>query len=313
MAISLKQLRDALPSLVGVVLLIASLWVISQELKHYSWAELEHSLTAISGQQMGGAIAFTLLNCWVFTGYDTLALHYMHHPLPYRQAALAAFTSIAVSNTVGLGLLSGSAIRYRFYTPWGLSALQITQLIAFASFSFWLGLLLLGGVLFVGQPLTIPSVLHLPFRTTLPLGVVFLGVIVAYLGWNGLNSRSLRISSLVIPHVPLHLCLAQLLVSSLDWLLAATTLYTLLPRSIPVPYELFFSVYLLAQFAGVASNVPGGLGVFETVILLLLSHQISSPTLFGALLAYRVIYYLLPLAIAILFLGGYELRHWRRS
>ncbi len=70
----------------------------------------------------------------------------------------------------------------------------------------------------------------------------------------------------------------------------------------------FFGIYLLAQLAGVVSNVPGGLGVFETVILLLLKSFISSATLFGALLAYRAIYYLLPLCIAVLLLGIYELR-----
>jgi uncharacterized membrane protein YbhN (UPF0104 family) len=313
MAIPLKRLQHLLSSLVGIGLLIASLWVINEELKQYSPVELKQSLTSIPVQQIARAIALTLMNCLVFTGYDTLAVHYIRHPLIYRKTAITAITSTAVSNTVGLGLLSGSAIRYRFYTPWGLTPLQITQVIAFVSVSFWLGLFVISGILFVMQPILIPSMLHLPFTTTRPIGILFLGIIVAYLGWNGISSRSLRIQSLVIPHVPLHVCLLQLILSSLDWALAATTLYVLLPASSNLPYEMFLGIYLLAQFAGVVSNVPGGLGVFETVMLLLLPKSMSSAILFGSLITYRLVYYLLPLALAILLLSGYELQQWQRS
>jgi len=313
MAIFWQRFKHVLPSLISLVLLLASLGVLNQELKQYSSAELEHSLISIPGTQFIGAIALTLLNCLVFTGYDALAMQYIRHPMAYLKTALVAFTSTAVGNTVGLGLLSGGAIRYRFYAPWGLSALQITKVIAFVTLSFWLGLSIISGILFVGQPILVPSVLHLPFITTRPIGFLFLGVIVAYLGWNGFSSRSLHVQSLVIPHVPFRLCLAQLIVSTLDWILSGTTLYILLPASTHLPYGMFLGIYLMAQTAGIASNVPGGLGVFETVILLLLSHYISSTALFGALLSYRVVYYLLPLAIAVLFLGSYEFLQWRRS
>ena len=312
------RLKAILPAFIGISLLLASLWVIHQELQNYSATEIWRNLTAIPQPQVQRAIALTLLSLLVFTGYDTLATLYIHHPLPYLRTALAAVTSIPISNSVGFALLSGSAIRYRFYAAWGLSALEITQVIAFCNLSFWLGLFVVGGILFVGQPIALPSILHLPFATTQPVGIGFLLVIAGYLLFNLLwrsPSRSLRDTrkgtlqgkAFVIPRLPIQLCLAQILVSSLDWTLAATVFYTLLPISSPLSFSAFFGVYLLAQFAGVISSVPGGLGVFETVMLLLLSQSISSPILLGLLLAYRAIYYLLPLGIAVTLLGSYEL------
>lgn len=309
----LTRLKTILPALIGVSLLLASLWVIHQELQSYSALEIWRNLTAIPQPQVQRAIALTLFSLLVFTGYDTLAARYIRHPLPYFKTALAAATSIPISNSVGFALLSGSAIRYRFYAAWGLSPLQITQVIAFCNLSFWLGLFVVGGILFVGQPIALPSILHLPFATTQPIGVGFLLIITVYVLLNALwrsPSRSLqdtRKESFQIPRLPIQLCLAQILVSSLDWTLAATVFYTLLPIPSPISFSAFFGIYLLAQFAGVISSVPGGLGVFETVMLLLLSQNVSSPVLFGLLLAYRAIYYLLPLGIAVALLGSYEL------
>ena len=309
----LTRLKTLLPALIGVFLLLASLWVIHQELQNYSAVEIWRNLTAIPQPQVQRAIALTLLSLVVFTGYDTLAVLYIQHPLPYLKTALVAATSIPISNSVGFALLSGSAIRYRFYADWGLSALQITQAIAFCNLSFWLGLFVVGGILFVWQPIALPSILHLPFATTQPVGIVFLTVIAGYLLFNllwrsgGRSLQDIRKQSFQVPRLPIQLCLAQILVSSLDWTLAATVFYTLLPIPSPISFSAFFGIYLLAQFAGVISSMPGGLGVFETVMLLLLSQNVSSPVLFGLLLAYRAIYYLLPLGMAVTLLGSYEI------
>jgi glycosyltransferase 2 family protein len=310
------RLKALLPSLVGLILLTASIGVIYQELRQYSAIAIWRSLTAIQSGQVQGAIGFTLLSLLVFTGYDTLSTWAIHQPLPYFKSALAATTSIPISNSVGFALLSGGAIRYRLYSAWGFSALQIAQIIAFCNLSFWLGLFVVGGILFIGQPISLPPILHLPFTTTQPIGILFLSVIVGYLLLNALRRRAASqipqgspqsASTKAIPRLSIQVCLAQIIISSLDWTLAATVFYTLLPASTSISYSAFFGFYLLAQFAGVVSNVPGGLGVFETVMLLLLSPHLSTPVLLGILLAYRAIYYLLPLAIAIALLGTYEL------
>lgn len=306
-----KRLLRLLPSLISVVLLIASIWVIRQELQQYESHDIWRQLAAIPRWSVGWAIALTLLNLLVFTGYDTLAALYVRYPLPYYQTGLVAATSIPISNSVGLALLSGSAIRYRFYATWGVPPLKIAQIIAFCNLSFWLGLFSAGGLLFLWQPIKLPSRLHLPFQSTQPMGVIFLSVIGFYVLWNVFSQKTLHLGRIAIPHLPIDLCIGQIAVSSLDWTLAAAVLYALLPTNPSVPYAAYFGIYLLAQFAGVVSNVPGGLGVFETVMFLLLRSTIPSSALFGSLVAYRAIYYLLPLGIAVLLVAGYEIRFRR--
>jgi glycosyltransferase 2 family protein len=303
-----QRLLRFLPSLISAVFLGASIWVIRQELQQYESHDIWRQLTAIPRSGVGWAIALTFLNCWIFTGYDTLAARYVRHSLPYFQTALAAAISIPISNSVGLALLSGSAIRYRLYLSWGISPLKIAQIIAFCNLSFWLGLFSVGGLLFLWSPVEIPAKLHLPFQSTQPIGVIFLSVIGAYVLWNLFSSKALRLGKMTIPHLPMDLCVGQIVISSLDWILAAAVLYALLPEQALVSYAAYFGIYLLAQFAGVVSNIPGGLGVFETVMLLLLPPAVSNTALFGSLVAYRAVYYLLPLSVAMLLLAAYEIR-----
>jgi hypothetical protein len=295
-------------ALLSLLLFALSIWAITQELQKYHIREVWKSLTAISVSHLLLAVGLTGLNYIVLTGYDTLAVRYIRHPLPYPKTALVAVISYAISNSVGLALLSGSAIRYRFYRPWNLSIAEIAQIIAFCNWSFWLGLFAVGGVLFLIEPVEVPALLHLPVTSVHPIGVIFSLVVVSYLFISILSKKPLRVGRLTIPHLPINLCLAQIAITSLDWALAAAVLYVLLPASVPISYPGFFGIYLLAQIAGIISNVPGGLGVFETVMLLLLSPPISSAELFGALLAYRGIYYFLPLSLAALLLGLCEIR-----
>lgn len=309
---AIRHSAQWLPAGLGILLFGLSIWAIRQELRQHTPSEIWSSIRAIPAELVGVAIVLTLLNYWTLTGYDTLASHYVRQPLPYRKTALAAITSYAISNTVGLALLSGSAIRYRFYSAWGVPAGKIAQIIAFCNLSFWLGLFAVGGILFIIEPIAVPTLLKLPFASVHPIGISFLVVIVAYLLWSVLSSRSLQIAGWTIPHLPIQLSLAQIVITSVDWALAAAVLYQLLPSAAPLSYAGFFGIYLLAQIAGIVSNVPGGLGIFETVMLLLISPPVAANDLFGALLAYRVIYYFLPLGIAIVLLGLYELKVSRR-
>jgi uncharacterized membrane protein YbhN (UPF0104 family) len=303
-------LTTFLPSLLGLGLFGLSLWTLRQELQHYSPTQIWQALTTIPQIQIWLALGLTGLNYTVFTGYDTLAARYAGCPLPYRRTALAAVLSTAVSNSVGLALLSGSAIRYRLYAAWGVAPVEIAQIIAFCQIGFWLGLFAVGSLMFLSRPVVIPVLLHLPFRSVQSVGVLFLAGLLAYLLWTLQRRRALQIAGFTLPHLPLRLALQQIGLGSCDWLLAATILYSLLPFG-AVPYASFFAIYLLGQFAGLISNIPGGLGVFETVLLLLLEPQMPASTLLGTLLAYRIIYYLLPLVAAMTLWVWYELRPQR--
>lgn len=303
-----QRLSRILPIFLSVLLFGLSIWAIASELRKYRWQDVVNSLTAISNQDILLAICLTLMNYLLLTGYDTLAVRHLRQTLSYRKTALVAVVSYAISNSVGFALLSGSAIRYRFYSAWGFSAAKIAQIITFCNLSFWLGLLVVGGIVFSFTPLAIPKQLNLPFLSVRPLGFIFLVIIVVYLLWTGLSQQPLKIKNWVFSHLPFKLSLAQIVLTSGDWMLAAGVLYVLLPYPKHFSFFSFFGIYLLGQIVGIISNVPGGLGVFETVLILLLSPPIPSNHLLGALLAYRGIYYFLPLGASILMLGGYELK-----
>jgi phosphatidylglycerol lysyltransferase len=308
----LKQVSKMAPVLLSLGLFALSIWAIRQELHQHSPQDIVNGIAIIPIGALVLAVLITGANYGFLTGYDTLATYFVRHPLPYRKTALVAVISYAISNSVGFALLSGSAIRYRFYTAWGLTPGQIGQIIAFCNLSFWIGLFAIGGLVFATEPLSVPGILHLPFDTVHPLGIIFLGIITAYLILSSFSRRPLKIRGWVLPHLPLNLSLAQIAVTSCDWALAAAVLYVLLPAHPALNYFIFFGSYLLAQIAGIISNVPGGLGVFETVLLLLISPPIASDQLLGALLVYRVVYYFLPLLMGAGLLGIYELR-CRRS
>jgi uncharacterized membrane protein YbhN (UPF0104 family) len=162
-----KWIQQLVPSLVGLILFILSIWAIQQELAKYSPQEILVSLKAISDQRLFTASILMLMNYLMLTGYDTLAMVYIQGSLDYKKTAFVGFMSYAISNSVGLALLSGSAIRYRFYAHWGLSNRQIASIIGFCNLSFWLGLLTVGGITFLIDPLQVPSFLRLPFAYVL--------------------------------------------------------------------------------------------------------------------------------------------------
>jgi uncharacterized membrane protein YbhN (UPF0104 family) len=296
----LSQIGSALLSL-GIFVLCV--WAIQNQLRTHPIRDLWADLQDISNRRLLLAIGFTCLNYLTLTGYDALALVYIHHPLPYRRAAFASIVSHGISNGVGLPLFSGSAIRYRLYSAWGLSVGEIAKIIAFCNLSFALGVFAVGGVLFSIEPLAIPELLNIRFASTHSLGAIFLSIFIGYLILCLINKKPLKIANFIIPNIPLKLCLTQIVVTFLDWAIAAAILYVLIPQDRLPSFLAFFSIFLLAEVSGIISNIPAGLGVFEAIILLLLPQ-----TLPAALIAFRFAYHLLPLLVSVLMLGIYELR-----
>ncbi|WP_445635822.1 lysylphosphatidylglycerol synthase domain-containing protein [Nostoc sp. DSM 114161] len=303
-----KKLRINFSSLFGLLLLMLSLWAIARELQEYNYRDILNSLAAIPKSRLSLAIWLTALGYLVMIGYDILGFNYINRSLSWNKIAFTNFISSTFSNTIGFALLTGSAIRYRFYANWGVSAVAIAQVIAFVNFTFWLGMFATAGLIFFTNPLTIPTQLHLPFTTVRPIGIFFLLLIAIYLLGSILIKQPLIIRQHEFRFPSLPISLAQIVISSLDWILAAAILYVILTNNTSLSYLDFLGIYLLAMFAGVVSNIPGGLGVFETVILLFLSSKILPVTILGSLLAYRGVYYFFPLLLAAGLLGMYEIK-----
>lgn len=308
-----QRVQQIAPAAIGACLFVLSIGAIHSELHHYGWQNVLDSFQTIFKTRLASAFVLMLVNYVVLTGYDTLAMFYLGQSLPLAKTSFVGFVSYAISNSVGLAILSGSAIRYRLYQSWQVPAPIIAQAIAFCNLSFWVGLLTVGGITFVIDPLQLPEFLRLPFLSVHPIGLTFLAILVVYLLMTGNLIKPLKIGQWQVPKIPFAVSLAQVGLTAADWILASGVLYVLLPGHHHLSFPGFFGIYLLAQVAGIISNVPGGLGVFETVVLFLLTPKYSSVEVLGALLAYRVIYYWIPLASASLSLGGFELLEHRRG
>jgi uncharacterized membrane protein YbhN (UPF0104 family) len=288
------------------VLFTIALWVLYREVQHYRFQEVWQHLTALPSSRLWLALGFTALSYFVLAGYDLLAFLDVHRPPPYRTIVLTSFISYALSQNIGFAVLTAGSIRYRFYSVWGLSAHEIAHVVAFNSLTFWFGFLTLGGLAFLQEPLMLPAAFHLSETILRLLGAVFLLLVVLYVSVIFYKRTPFMFRGWEFRFPSPRVAFLQILLSCLDWMLAASVLYALLPASSALSFPYFLGVFLLAQLAGLLSQVPGGLGVFETAMMMLLSHVVPAPVMLAALFTYRGLYYFLPFALASLLLGVYE-------
>ncbi|MBI5894818.1 MAG: UPF0104 family protein [Desulfobacterales bacterium] len=175
----ISKFKRLMPFLMLALFLLA-LWSVYRQLHGYRWHDLLAQFRQMPRGQVGMALLLTLVSYLVMTAYDLLALKYIRHPLPYAKTALASGLGYAFSNNVGFSMLAGASIRYRIYSAWGLSAIEITEVVLFCSVSLWLGFLALSGIVFLIEPLALPQAMHLPFATVRPLGALLLLMLLAY-------------------------------------------------------------------------------------------------------------------------------------
>jgi phosphatidylglycerol lysyltransferase len=304
------RLRAALPALIGLVLFLTALEVLRTELRAGTWHGMTADLLDMPAWRLALAVVVTVVNYGILTGYDFLAFVQLGKYLPWRRVAMTSFLAHAIANSVGFAMLSGASVRYRYYARWGITAEELSRIVFSNVVTFWLGLLLIGGLsLVLGAPAqnmgpTISAV-------AAPAGWILMLATAGYVGAAALHLGPVRIGRIELPLPGARIALAQLSVSVLDWTIAGTVLYVLLPPD-SVPFLTLMGAFLASQLVGLTSHVPGGVGVFEGLMVLLLRPFAASTTLLSAFIAYRAVYYLLPLSVAALTLAADEL-HQRRS
>jgi phosphatidylglycerol lysyltransferase len=296
------------PSII-ILLFTVSIWTVHHALDGYRNHDIVMAFNTIPHWRIAVAMALTVLSFTVLAGYDLLAIRYVGQAVPWRKVGFVAVLSYAFSNTVGLSVLASGSVRYRLYSAWGLSPIDIAKVVFFSALTLWIGILTVGGSMLLGGSLVLPSRLHLPLDSTRPLGLLMLIVVACYVLLSTRHRRPLQFRSWVLDIPSPSVALMQVAIGALDWFLAGLILYVLLP-SAELPLAHFLGVFLIAQMAGLISHVPAGLGVFDSLMLIMLSEDIPAPGVLGPLLAYRIIYYLAPLIFATFSLVGYEvLRH----
>jgi len=270
---------------------------------------LRTSLLQVPRPALLSAMAATAVGFVALLGYEWSASRFAGVKLPASVLAFAGFNAFAIGNAVGLSVLSGGSVRYRLYARHGVSAAEVTRMSLFASLALGCSLPLLAALATLSDLPDTAAALHLPALWLASVALLVLalnGLLLASIRRRRLpeqplpNSLLIRVGQRTWRLPGLRLMLLQLPITALDILAAASVLYLLLPEA--PAFGVFVLVYLLALAAGVLSHVPGGVGVFEAVLLAAFAEQLGAAPLAAALLLYRLIYVLLPLLLACLLL-----------
>jgi uncharacterized membrane protein YbhN (UPF0104 family) len=298
----MKRFERVMP-LVGLCAFAAAIWMLQRELTHLHIRRVIQQLEHMPRRALLLASALTACGYLTLAFYDLLGMRYLGRVLPAARTAFVSVIGYTFSNSLG-AVVGAAAVRLRLYTARGLSAAEVVKLVLFNSTSFWLGAMTLLGVGFLLSPRQLPA---LPVHHSVRWPAAMLLIAVAgYLLLCARRRRPLRMGGRELRLPPARLAVAQVCIGALDWTLAATTLYVLLPAHSHPSFGTVLLTFLLAQVLALLSHAPGGMGVFETIMLALLRPAMPMEAAIGALVAYRVIYYLLPLAAGLVLLGVYE-------
>ncbi|WP_273455906.1 bifunctional lysylphosphatidylglycerol flippase/synthetase MprF [Nevskia ramosa] len=284
----------------GFVVLVAAL--LFEALRHLmaemSYAEVIQAVQDTPPRAMALAVLATALSYLALTGYDHSSLRYVGAKVAYPVVAKTAFIAYALANTIGLGVLTGGAVRMRLYGAAGVEAGQISRAIAFNAAAFGIGVTVVGAAALLWGAASVAPVAHLPVLALRMIAALILAAAAGLLlrCFQYKTQPAGETSTRRLPSGPL--AVQQLLFSALDIAASAAVLWLLLPAG-AVGFPAFVGFYAIATVLGIISHVPGGLGVFEAIMLVALGGHVPTETLAGALVLYRVIYYLLPLLVAL--------------
>lgn len=262
-------------------------------LSGYSLDEIVQSIKAIPLQRLLFAGAFAAASYFCLSWFDWLAVRYAGKPLPYRKTALASFCSLSLGHNIGFAALSSGAIRYRFYSRWGMSPGQIAKVIIFCGVTVGLGLLTLGGVALLLRPDLAAKMTGLTPPLAMGIGGFCLALSALYLLAAAFVRGKVTIRGWSLPMPDVKLAAAQIAIGSANFACVAACLHQTLSSAADLPYFAVAAAYVIANGSALLTHVPGGLGVIESVVMFLL----PGGKLVGALVMFRVIYYLAPLCI----------------
>ena len=241
------------------------------------------------------------------SSYDYLALKYIGKKLAAWKWIFVGFIGFSVSNNAGHAVVSGGAIRYRLYTRWRFHGEDIVKMVTFSGFTYLVAcffLVIVGYLLTPDHAFGDGSVSKMTTTITTICSVIGLGI---YFWASLFYKKPFVIKGIAFEMPSFKMALAQVFIGGADIVLASLVLYFSLIPFVDIPFDVFIGVFLIAQVLGVFSQVPGGLGVFEGLFMFIIPGEHNQAMLFGALIAYRIIYYLLPLVVSGIMLVIYEL------
>ena len=295
-------------AIIAIVLFGIGIFAFTHLLHSVDMAAVKAQMRATPAITLLGAVASTAVAYLALTGYDWWGLRQIGHKLPASVVGLGGFLGCAFGNTVGVSFLSGGAVRYRIYSVYGLSGIEVAALSTYIAAAIGIGLTVIGTGALAIHPGALGSAL--PLSETVirwgSLGAMVAMLVVLYAF--AFSGRTLSVGRfrIDIPSAPV--LTGQFLVNLLDVFAAAFTLWLLLPAGKP-DFATLVAIYAAATMVGVLSHVPGGVGVFETAVLAAMPSTVSPTEVAAALLLFRFIYYLLPFGIGFAVIALNELRN----
>lgn len=275
-----------------------ALYAVQHEFRHLQLDSVGRALDAVSPRALAMAFGFTVLSYAGMTLYDRLGTIYAGHAVGYRRVAFASFCAYALSHSLGFAAVSGAAVRYRLYAQWGLSPGQIARVVAFCSLTFGLGGMVLGGAILFVEPHAVPFFGdHVPPFVLYACGVLLWGIVAGYVGLARLVG-TIRLFAHRIELPGFRMALAQVALATADVALTATIFWVLVPHAPRLTWLIFLGIYVASYSAGLAANVPGGIGVFDSAVLFGLAPYLPAPRIVAALVIFRLYYYVIPLFLA---------------
>lgn len=291
-----KRLFKKLISYAGLFFFVVAAGMLYWQLRNYSLRDVAHALLNIPFTNLVFACIACLGGYFALSLYDYLALDYVGRKVSWWKWMLAGMLGFAISNNAGHAVVSGGAIRYRLYTRWRVPGSDIIKMLTFSGFTFFLGY---AAIAVIGYFLVPNDMFSQSAGASLGVNGLFilcLSVILAYYAITSVFcGKSIRIGEIKFSIPSIGAAILQTLLGIADAVCAGLVLYFCIRSYIDMPFGVFIGLYVIANVIGVFSQVPGGIGVFESVFMVALPDSVDKASIFGALLAYRIIYYVLPL------------------
>src|SRR6202795_4231979 len=267
------------------------------------------ALTEIAPHRIGLAALCVVGAFCTLTFYDFFALRTIGKTqVPYRIAAMSSFTSYTIGHNIGATVFTGGAIRFRIYSDYGLTAIDVAKICFLSGLTFWLGNTFVLGIGMAWHPWAASAMDQLPPAINRLIALGGLAAIVAYLVWLTLGDERRELGQngwkVTLPSAPL--TLVQILIGVVDLGFCATAMYLLMPAQPGIDFISLAVVFILATLLGFASHAPGSLGVFDAAMLVALP-ELGREQLLATLLVFRVLYFLIPFSLSISIMGTREL------
>jgi len=303
----LSNFRHIVPVAITFALFWLGIAAIVHLLRTVDMVEVIAQMRAMPTSAVLISVLATAIGYAALVGYDFLALRYLGKTLPARVVGLGGFLACAFGNTVGVSVISGGAVRYRIYRSYGLSGFEVAGLTSYIVVSIGVGLTWIGITATAIHPAALEGILPLSSQTVrIGATIISVAIFLALFGLSSAN-RTLRLWRITLSLPSRGILFSQMLASLLDVIMAALALYILLPDGGP-SFVAFVAIYAAAATVAILSHVPGGVGVFETVVLAAMPAGMPVGEVAAALLLFRIIYYLLPFGIAFVVVSFNEAR-----